>query len=57
MGGNARWTAVAIRMDGGGEIKMDRCSGNGQQRHNRRLNDKTNTMGKAVGIDATQDRW
>jgi hypothetical protein len=56
MGGNARWTAAAIRMDGGGKIKMDGSSGNGQHWHNGLRNGKTNPMGKApaMGGDA---RW
>ncbi len=50
MGSNARWTAVAIRMDGGGKIKMDGGSGNGQQWCNEQWNGKTNTMGKAAAM-------
>ncbi len=34
MGGNARWMAAAIMMDGGGMIAMDGGSGNGQWRCN-----------------------
>jgi hypothetical protein len=29
MGGDARWTAAAIRMDGGSKIKINGGSGNG----------------------------
>jgi hypothetical protein len=56
MGGNARWMAVAIRMDGGGKIKMDGGSGNGQRRCNGRQNGKTNAMGKAVAMGGNA-RW
>jgi hypothetical protein len=43
-------------MDGGGKIKMDGSSGNGQWRCNEWWNGKTNPMGKskATGGDA---RW
>jgi hypothetical protein len=56
MGGEARWTAVAIGMDGGGKIKMDGGSGDGQRRRNGRRNGETIAMGKvaAMGGDA---RW
>jgi hypothetical protein len=56
MGGNARWMAAAIGMDGGGKIKMDSGSSDGQQQCNGQRNGKTNAMGKAVvmGGDA---RW
>jgi hypothetical protein len=56
MGGNARWTAVAIRMDGTGKIKMDGGSGDGQQRCNGRRNGETNAMGKAAAMGGNV-RW
>ncbi len=56
MGGNARWTAAAIRMDSSGEIKMDGGSGDGQWRCNGRRNGKTNPMGKAAAIGGDA-RW
>jgi hypothetical protein len=56
MGGNARWTAVVIKMDGSGEIKMDGTSGNGQRRHNGWQNSKTNPMGKAAAMGGNA-RW
>jgi hypothetical protein len=56
MGGSARWTAVAIRMDGGGKIKMNSSSGNGQRRRNGRRNGKTNAMGKAATMGGNA-RW
>ncbi len=40
MGGNARWMAAAIRMDGGGKIKMDSGSGDGKWQCNGRRNGK-----------------
>jgi hypothetical protein len=56
MGGNARWTTAAIRMDRGGNIKMDGGSGDGQQWRNYRRDGKNNSMGKVatMGGDA---RW
>jgi hypothetical protein len=56
MGGDARWMAAAIRMDGGGEIKMDGGSGNGQRRCNGRRNGETNPMGKAAAMGGDA-RW
>ncbi len=50
MGGDARWTATAIRMDSGGEIKMDGGSGDGQWRRNGQQNGETNVMGKAAAM-------
>jgi hypothetical protein len=56
MGGNARWTAAAIRMDDGGKIKMDGGSGNGQWWCNGWRNGKTNAMGNAVAMGGNA-RW
>jgi hypothetical protein len=56
MGGNARWTAVAIRMDGDSKIKMDGGSGDGQRRCNGQRNGETNTMGKAAAMGGNT-RW
>ena len=56
MGGNARWTAAAFRMDGGSEIKMDGSSGNGQRRRNGRRTSETNPMGKAA-VMGSNARW
>ncbi len=56
MGGNARWTAAAIRMDGGGKVKMDGSSGNGQRWRNGWRNGKTNAMGKAAAMGGNT-RW
>ncbi len=56
MGGNARWMAVAIRMDGGGKIKMDGGSGDGQLWRNGRRNSETNAMGKSVAMGG-DTRW
>jgi hypothetical protein len=52
MGGNARWTAAAIRMDGGGKITMDSSSGDGQGQRNGRRNgngDSKIAMGNSSG--------
>ncbi len=56
MGGDARWTAAAIRMDGGGEIKMDGGSGDGQRWRNGQWNGETNAMGKAAAMGGDA-RW
>jgi hypothetical protein len=56
MGGNARWTAAAIRMDSGGKIKMNGGSGDGQWRRNGQRNGETNTMGKAAMMGG-KARW
>ncbi len=56
MGGNARWTAAAFRMDGGGKIKMDGGSGDGHWRRNGRQTSKTNPMGKAAAMGGDV-RW
>jgi hypothetical protein len=56
MGGNARWTAAAIRMDSGGKIKMDSGSGDGQWRRNAQQNGGTNPMGKAAAMGGNA-RW
>jgi hypothetical protein len=48
MGGNARWMAAAIRMDGGGKITMDGGSGDGQRWCNGQQNGKTIALGKEV---------
>jgi hypothetical protein len=56
MGGNARWMAAAVRMDGGSKIKMDGGSGNGQWRCNWQRNGKTNAMGKAAAMGGNV-RW
>ncbi len=57
MGGNARWTTAAIRMDGSSKIMMDSGSGNGQQRRNGRPNGETIAMGKVARWEAMQDGW
>jgi hypothetical protein len=56
MGGNARWTAAAVRMDGGGKIKMDGGSGDEQRRHNGQRNGETNAMGKMAAMGGNA-RW
>ncbi len=56
MGGNARWTAAAIRIDSGGKIKMDGGSGDGQWRRNGRWNGKIDVMGKAAAMGGNT-RW
>jgi hypothetical protein len=48
--------AAAIRMDGGGKIKMGGGSGNGQQRRNGWRNGETNPMGKASAMGGST-RW
>ncbi len=50
MGGNVRWTAAAIRMDGSGKIKMDGGSSDGQRLRNGQWNSKTNPMGKVAAM-------
>ncbi len=50
MGGNARWTAVAITMDGGGMIVMDGGSGNGQCWRNRPQDGGVITMGNGTAV-------
>ncbi len=44
IGGNARWMAAAITMDGGGMIAMDGGSGDGQRRRNGRWDVKAIRM-------------
>ena len=56
MGGNARWTAAVIRMDGGSKIKTDGGSGDGQRRRNGRRTSETNPMGKAAAMGGDA-RW
>ncbi len=56
MGGDARWTEAAIRMNGGGKIKMDSGSGDGQRRRKGRRNGKSNAMGKAAAMGGNA-RW
>jgi hypothetical protein len=56
MGGNVRWTAAAIRNDGGDKIKMDGSSGNGQRQCNGRQNGITNPMGKVAAMGGNA-RW
>jgi hypothetical protein len=56
MGGNARWTAAAFRMDSSGKIKMDGGSGDGQRRRNGRRTSETNPMGKAAAMEGDA-RW
>ncbi len=56
MGGNARWMAVAIRIDGGSKIKKDGGSGDGQRWCNGQQNGKTNAMGKAAAMEGNA-RW
>jgi hypothetical protein len=53
MGGDARWMAVAITMDGGGVIAMDTGSGNGQRQQNGQLDGKAIAMGNGM----TAARW
>jgi hypothetical protein len=43
-------------MDGGGEIKMDGGSGDGQRRRNGWRTSKTNPMGKAAAMGGNA-RW
>ncbi len=50
MGGDARWTAVAIRIDGGSVIAMDSGSGNGQRRCNGRQDGKAIVMGDGTAV-------
>ncbi len=53
MGGNARWMAAVIMMDGSSEFEMDGGSGNGQQRHNGWWNSKAITMGDGTATAMT----
>ncbi len=48
MGGNARWTAAAITMDGSGVTTMDGSSGDGQQRRNGRQDSGVIAMGNGM---------
>ncbi len=51
MGGNVRWTAMAITMDSGSEITMDSGSGNGQQwRHNGQWDGKAIAIGNGTAV-------
>ncbi len=45
-----------IRMDGGGKIKMDGGSGDGQRQRNGQCNGETNPMGKAAAMGGNA-RW
>ncbi len=48
MGGDVRWTAVAIMMDGSGKIMMDSGSGNGQPWCNGQQDSKAITIGNGT---------
>ncbi len=48
MGGEARWMAAAIMMDGGGVIAMDCSSGDGQQWRNGWRDGKAIAMGSGM---------
>ncbi len=50
MGGNARWTAAAITMDGGVKIAMDGGSVNGQWQRNERREGKVIVMGVGMAV-------
>jgi hypothetical protein len=48
MGGDARWMAEAIMMDGGGVIAMDTSSGDGQRQQNGQLDGKAIVIGNGM---------
>jgi hypothetical protein len=48
MGGNARWMAVAITMDGGGAIAIDGGNGDGQRQCNGQWDSKLIAMGNGM---------
>jgi hypothetical protein len=53
MGGNARWMAAVITMDGGSKIAMDGGSCERQQQHNGWWNSKAITMGVGTATATT----
>jgi hypothetical protein len=57
IGGNARWTAVAIAMDGGGKIAMDSGSSNGQWRHNGWRDSGVTGMGNWMVVVQWTEKW
>jgi hypothetical protein len=56
-GGNARWVAVVIMMDGSGKIMMDGGIGNRQWWCIWQQNGKTIAMGKAAQWETMQNGW
>jgi hypothetical protein len=56
-GGDARWTAVVIIMDGGGKIVMDGGSGNGQWQRNGQKDGKAITMGDGTEVAQWMAQW
>jgi hypothetical protein len=57
MEGNARWTAVAIMMDGGGVIAMDGSCGNEKQRSNGWQDGKAITMDNGMAVARWMAQW
>jgi hypothetical protein len=55
MGGDARWTTAAIRMDNGSKILMNGSIGNGLWRRNERRKGNTIATDKVAQWKATQD--
>ncbi len=58
MGGNVRWMAGAIMMDGGSKIAMDSSSGDGQQRRcNWQRDRKAIAMGDGMAVAQWMAQW
>jgi hypothetical protein len=52
MRGNTRWTAVAIMMDGGSKVAMNKGRSNGQWQHNEQQEGKAIAVGNLDGISS-----
>ncbi len=57
IGGNARWMAVAIMVDGSGKMAMDSGSGDEQWGHNGRQDGKEITMGNGTAVAQWMAQW
>ncbi len=56
-GGNARWPAAAITMDGGGKIAMEGGSSDGQRQHNGRRDGKAIAIGNGIAVAWWTEQW
>ncbi len=57
IGGNTRWMAAAIAMDGGGKIAMDSSSSNGEWRHNGWRDSGVIGMGNGMAMVQWTAKW
>jgi hypothetical protein len=57
MGGNTRWTAAAITMDGSSKIAMDGSSGDGQRWHNGWQDSRVTVMGDGTAVAQWMAQW